>query len=762
MKYLPTKKLLIRVFSILSLIFSGEILFSQNQNDFLPVGNDGLFSNGYYRSPLSLAEDDQGNLFSGTCGSILQWNGSDWIKAYEGFNGEVQALLFDDQGRMIASGEFDSINGTPFNHIALLDGNNWTTIGNGLSVGAGLMKFDDQGNLYAMANGGLYLAKWDGTSWDTLGSNIWMNILTIEVDGQGHIYAGGRDEQGAATTNVFNYWDGNAWSTLFHGADYNYEVQEVLLDAQNNVYVGGKFDTIKGVTVNNLAKWDGNNWSSVGGGCDCIIYSMALDDQGNLYVAGNISQIGSLTNEHIAMWDGNTWQSVGGGTDHRIEHLLQAPDGGIYARGLFSKAGGMITGGLALWENGSWHSVGKGFYVDENLAVTSDPMGNVYLSGYIANFPGLDAQWIARWDGTNWNGLNASDEFVIKSMITDSQNHLYASGYLYINDTIWANHIARWNGSVWDTLGNGLEGNAYKLLVDNNGNILAIGDFTGLWSWDGTQWTRLDTGTTDFFTDMEFDSQGNLYASGWFSIGGSDYPGIAQWNGTAWNLIGSEFISEPYHLAIDSQDRIYAVGNFVQSSPINKEGVVWYDGTDWQIFTELSGSMDVIEVDGEDRLCVGGARIKIGTSPEEGSFAVWDGNNWQLPDEMKGLCDAYSNVTGLYRDYDGSVLIIGEFEEPYPYLARWNGGDSIASPIQPEIQKANISIFPNPSNGLVQIQSPEVAIESIRIVDLLGRVIPAEITQSSGRIILKTDYQGLAIVLIQSENVETSWKIIFQ
>ena len=55
--------------------------------------------------------------------------------------------------------------------------------------------------------------------------------------------------------------------------------------------------------------------------------------------------------------------------------------------------------------------------------------------------------------------------------------HLYAAGSFSMAGGINANNIAKWDGTNWTSLGNGINGNVYAI-ASYNGELYAAGDFT--------------------------------------------------------------------------------------------------------------------------------------------------------------------------------------------------------------------------------------------------------------------------------------------
>ena len=77
----------------------------------------------------------------------------------------------------------------------------------------------------------------------------------------------------------------------------------------------------------------------------------------------------------------------------------------------------------------------------------------------------------------------------------DGNGNLYAGGGFTLAGgvNVNANHIARWEGSSWSALGSGTDDHVYALAVDSSGDLYAGGEFTtaggkpssyiARWSW---------------------------------------------------------------------------------------------------------------------------------------------------------------------------------------------------------------------------------------------------------------------------------------
>ena len=86
-------------------------------------------------------------------------------------------------------------------------------------------------------------------------------VYAIAVDGSGDVYVGG-SFTGIGTvvaTNIVARWNGSTWSSLASDID---DWVDALVVSGTNLYAGGGFTTIGGVTANGIAQWNGSAWSA--------------------------------------------------------------------------------------------------------------------------------------------------------------------------------------------------------------------------------------------------------------------------------------------------------------------------------------------------------------------------------------------------------------------------------------------------------------------------------------------------------------------
>ena len=573
----------------------------------------------------ALAVDSVGNLYAGggslcspAChwGYVSKWNGTSWSSVGAGMNGPVKAVVIDPSGRLYAGGLFGTAGELSVNYIARWDGNSWNSLGSGMNSSVHALTFDSNGNLYA---GGYFdsaggvsakrIAKWSGTTWSALGSGIISGIVTdLKADVAGNIYATGEfSNAGGVTVKNIAKWDGTNWSAQGTGIDRTNS--PLAVDYLGNLYA-------------DKLKWNGSAWSeidvtsssSLNGG----IFALVRDPAGNLYAGGAFTTINGLSTNYIAKWNGSIWSALGTGMNDTVDALVFDSSGNLYAGGRFTTAGGQSAKYVAKWDGSSWTALGSGPYSSPYLRSTTaiyalaiDSSGNIYAGGtalddeismgtlYRCGFDLL--QWctsyaannVAKWNGSSWSFLDRvsySSGNTVNDLTFDSSGALVAGGSFLGKDRSFKN-IAKWTGSSWVGLGGGLVNFVSDLATDSTGNIYAglsdYGSVDGVSTnvkdiakWNGSSWSTLSGYPGGRATAFAFDSSGNLYVSriirGFFA---KDTYAISKWNGSSWSSLGTGMDGGPVNaIVIDPSGRLYAGGDFgTVNSMVRPYIAMWID-----------------------------------------------------------------------------------------------------------------------------------------------------------------------------------------
>ncbi len=312
------------------------------------------------------------------------------------------------------------------------------------------------------------------------------------VDGQGNLYIGGVfNTVGNTVASYVAKWNGSAWSALGLGMDY--AVEALAFSSDGSVYASGAFLTAINndgvpVTVNGIAKWDGSQWSPLGagvtGGVDGYFFVDALAISGtNLYAGGYFSAMGGVSANYIARWNGSAWSAVGSGMDD-IVHTLTFFGGNLYAGGSFTRAGRKPALYIAQWNGSSWSALGGGLdYGVNGLAVSGT---NLYVGGNFNNAfntggATVPAHYVARWNGSAWSAVGTGMNNTVDAVAVAGDT-LYVGGIFTTAGGVSANNIAQWDGSTWSALGSGTApvngGGDVRSLATSGTELYAGGNFT--------------------------------------------------------------------------------------------------------------------------------------------------------------------------------------------------------------------------------------------------------------------------------------------
>ncbi len=272
---------------------------------------------------------------------IARWDGNQWSSVGGGMNDVLQGsalVVFDDGtgAALYAGGSFTTAGGVEAKGIARWDGENWTGVGGGVqgedAKVSSLAVFDD-GTGMALYVGGQFdtagnisaqnIAKWDGQEWHSLGAGLsggsdGPKAMAAFNDGTGDaLYVGGffTHADGQRVDYVAK-WDGDRWLPV--GAGLGSAVRSLITfdDGEGEaLYAGGFFGTVDQVEFNGIAKWDGTKWSPIGsgvGGDSRRVYGMEVWDDGRgegLYLGGTFTSVGRLTANRVVLWGRKTLSS---------------------------------------------------------------------------------------------------------------------------------------------------------------------------------------------------------------------------------------------------------------------------------------------------------------------------------------------------------------------------------------------------------------------------------------------------------------------
>ncbi len=320
-----------------------------------------------------------------------------------------------------------------------------------------------------------------------------------------------------------------------------------------DVIVGGTFRDAANISeADFVAKWDGTSWSALGangyndGALGGDVMALTVDGT-DLYAAGWFTGVlnnGTLIGEadYVAKWDGSDWSAVGNngsgnGSLNSGVLALAMVGTDLYVGGWFTdvnNGGTSLTAAdyIAKWDGSNWSALSSngasGGSLNSPVRAIEGSGSNVYVGGDFTNVnnAGISltaADYVAKWDGSNWTALGYNGGAPAQGSLNSSVYALAASGsdlyvggaFTNVNDSgtvlSAADYIAKWDGANWSALGsNGaLNGSiahyVYDILVygssvfvggefnlvNNGGTFITAADSVAEWDTIGGNWYAL-------------------------------------------------------------------------------------------------------------------------------------------------------------------------------------------------------------------------------------------------------------------------------
>ena len=228
------------------------------------VYNDTLYIGGDFVEPDTVAFNH-----------VAKWDGTNWQPVGAGFllySNPYAASVYSlgvSNGKLYAGGYFDQSGSTThLFSIAQWSDTAWEALGRGVSTtdttqtGQVESICSYKNNLYvggAFAYAGddtaNYIAEWDGVNWHSLTKQFSSGTVLALQPYDNKLYAGGGAFMVPGKTQKYiGSWDGIQWDSLSSGYGVNGQVFALTV-FQNNLYVGGQFDSAGDISANSIARW---------------------------------------------------------------------------------------------------------------------------------------------------------------------------------------------------------------------------------------------------------------------------------------------------------------------------------------------------------------------------------------------------------------------------------------------------------------------------------------------------------------------------
>lgn len=275
-----------------------------------------------------------------------------------------------------------------------------------------------------------------------------------------------------------------SWPTTAFGAGLNDVANCATVDSNGDLIVGGRFTTAGGGASARIARWDGTAWSSLGSGMDFDVTALTTLANGDVVAGGAFTTAGGVTVNGVARWDGAAWNALGTGLDAffpfgpSANAVIEMPNGDIVVAGQFSGVSGVNANHIARFDGSSWHALANGFNGPVRDLAVSGP--DLIAVGSFTTSGAAVVNRVARWNGASWSGLGTGLGIFSASAVAVSTTtgDIYVGGTFAAAGGVPANNVARFAGGGWSALGAGTVGSVTSLHATTNGDIMVGGAFT--------------------------------------------------------------------------------------------------------------------------------------------------------------------------------------------------------------------------------------------------------------------------------------------
>ena len=400
--------------------------------------------------------------------------------------------------------------------------------------------------------------------------------------------------------------------------------------------------------------------------------------------------------------------------------------------------------------------------------------GNEFFSGHTSIFAWNGSEWLQK--GSDIEGEGDVD-LSGHSVSLSSDGNIVAIGAI-LNDDGGENsghvRIYEWNGSDWIQKGMDIDGDApedlsgYSVDLSSDGNIVAIGSprnsgsgieagLVKIFEWNGSDWAQKgmdiegeDAGDESGWA-VSISSDGNTVAIGAFVNNGnginSGQVRIYEWIDTVWTQKGIDIDGENmddqsgWSVSLSSDGNTVAMGAMhADPNGFNSSGHVRifnWNGSEWiqkglnidgEASNDFSGHSVSLSSDGN--IVAIGAILNDGSDVDAGQVRIyeWIGSVWvQIGMDIDG--EAISDWSGwsVNLSDDGNTVVVGALENDGNGTKSGHARIFLLSPTT-GINKVDelfnsVSIYPNPNDGLINIDLGNLVDMSVKIYDVSGRLI---------------------------------------
>jgi uncharacterized delta-60 repeat protein len=662
-----------------------------------------------------------------------------------GFNGNVNFIEIQSDGKILVGGEFSTFNGNLQSKLIRLNNNGSidTTfnINSGFNSGVNSIVTQNDGKIVVggsfnsyngISQNGLIRLNPDGSKDTTFnvgtGFNGWIKSIAIQSDGK--IIVGGD------YTNYNNVLqnklirlnlDGTKDVSFNIGSGFNGWIETIAIQSDGKIIVGGTYDSFNNIQ-NQLSIVRLNSGGSkdtafnIGTGFNNLINTIKLKSDGKIIVGGNFYEYNELSENSIIQLNNNGSKdfsfNTGNGFGKAVYAIKEQSDGKILVSGEFISYQSVNQNRLIRFNPDGTKdlsfNIGTGFNEGVYcIAVQSD--GKILVGGSFSSYNGTIQNGIIRLNSNGTKdisfnigtGINSGiSPYRIQTIQIQSDGKILVGGSFSSYNGISQNGIIRLNSNgTKDTtfnIGSGFNGSIESIAIQSDGKIVVGGDYTSYNNISQNRLIRLNSDATKDFS---------------FNIGIGFYG----------------FVDSVNSIVIQSDGKIIVGGGFAEFNGIVERGLIRLnsDGTKDLSFNIgagfNNGRIASIGLQADGKILIGG------------DFDNFNGisQNHLIRLNSNGVKDTAFNIgTGfigwihsIVINSNGKIFIGGNFasyNDNYYYGLLALNGNGILSNEDLVNANNNINIFPNPANTHININFNNIndlTGGAIKIINSLGQQV---------------------------------------
>ena len=236
-----------------------------------------------------------------------------------GFNGTVESIAIQSDGKILIGGGFATFNGITVNRIVRLNSDGTRDTAFTTNTGTGFNN----------------------------------SVYSIAIQSDGKIICGGDffTYSGSSVKSIVRLNSSGTLDTTFTtntGTGFNSQINSIAIQSDSKIIVGGYFTTFNDVTVNRIVRLNSNGTrdttftTNTGTGFSSTVFPIAIQSDGKLFIGGSFTTFNGVTVNRIVRLnsdgtrDTSFTTNTGTGFNGTVFSIAIQSDGKIICGGLFT------------------------------------------------------------------------------------------------------------------------------------------------------------------------------------------------------------------------------------------------------------------------------------------------------------------------------------------------------------------------------------------------------------------------------------------